>query len=390
MPTAARACCALSVLLAACGTAPAAGPVRERDAAGIEWVRNGAPAWKEGAEWRFVEAATIALPDSGPGLQQVPTSATLGGDGLLYVAGRDPMAVMVYDTTGRFLRSIGRNGEGPGEFRYIMLGLRHDTVLVQDPSLARLSRFGPDGTLLGSTPSVCCMMGPMLPVHPDGRVSVPFPGGWRRGLPGGVLDSVTLPTIRPPGKTTWTFTVPPRQGEPAYEAVADIPFAPSFESEVLPSGAIVWGTTDRYRLIVSRNGRDTTRVIEVPVEEVAVADSVWRAAYANARAGNGVLAYQAPMAGLVKESDIPRNRPRWSALRGDDAGRLWVALPDSARRVSAFHVLDSTGALLGRVASPHPRILEGSWVAGRVLLLDETPEGRALVRVFVLDTTGRR
>jgi hypothetical protein len=374
--------------LVACGEASPPDVVRERDAAGIEWVRNRVPSgWADTNGWRFVEERVMLLPDSGPGAVGMATAATLGPGGLVYVAGRDPMGVAVFDSNGTYKFTIGRGGEGPGEFRFISLGALHDTVLVQDPSLARLSRFGPDGRLLDIVPTACCMMGPLLPIHSGGGVSIPTPAGWLRSRPGGGFDSLTPPDVLPSGKLTWTFPIAPRNGEPGYQATVEIPYAPSREAAILPSGLLVWGTTDRYRLFLSRTGRDTLRVIEALAPAVPLADSLRAEAFADARGGNGALAYAKPMSELVREGDIPRSRPLWSAVQGDGEGRLWVGLPDRDRRVARLEVFDSTGVLLGSVPSPHKRIMQGTWVAGRVVVLDEDANGRGLVRIFRIDTT---
>ena len=375
--------------LVACAKAPPPGVVRERDARGIEWVRNRSPsAWTDTNGWRLVQQRVIPLPDSGPGAMRDVTAATLGPDGLLYVAGRDPIGVAVFDSTGTYRFTIGRQGEGPGEFRYIMLGLRHDTVLVQDPVLSRLSRFGPTGELIEVVPTACCQMGPLLPVHSDGGISIPIPGGWLRRRPGsGALDSLVPPDVLPAGKLTWNFPVAARNGEAAYEATVGIPYAPRREAIVTPGGRLVWGTTDRYRVMISTTGRDTLRIIEASAPAVPLPDSLRAAAFAEARAGNGAMAYAEPMSKLVRMGDIPASRPLWSAIRVDGAGRLWVGLPDSARRVARLEVFDSTGVLLGSVPSPHPRIMAGTWLADRVVLADEDAAGRPLIRIFAIDTT---
>jgi streptogramin lyase len=41
----------------------------------------------------------------------------VGPDGTVYVLDGSAMAVRVFGPRGEFLRSIGRGGEGPGEFR---------------------------------------------------------------------------------------------------------------------------------------------------------------------------------------------------------------------------------------------------------------------------------
>ena len=55
--------------------------------------------------------------------------------------------IRVYDSAGRFVRRIGREGEGPGEFsRPVRVRVYGDTITVTDARLSRISRFRRDGT----------------------------------------------------------------------------------------------------------------------------------------------------------------------------------------------------------------------------------------------------
>lgn len=74
------------------------------------------------------------------------------GSGEIIVATMRPAAVRVFDSTGRFLRELGRRGRGPGEFmsvdRLLRLG---DTLLVFDLS-DTAHRFLVSGEFLGTQP----------------------------------------------------------------------------------------------------------------------------------------------------------------------------------------------------------------------------------------------
>jgi hypothetical protein len=63
-------------------------------------------------------------------------------------------SVSVFDSTGRFLRSIGRNGRGPGEigdvFRIVVLP--GDTLLIADSGNGRIHFFTAEGIFVRSLP----------------------------------------------------------------------------------------------------------------------------------------------------------------------------------------------------------------------------------------------
>jgi hypothetical protein len=71
-------------------------------------------------------------------------------DGTLVVANQGSSQLRFYGADGEFVRSVGREGDGPGEFRslwahWIMAG---DTVVVWDRGTRRLQYFSPEGALV--------------------------------------------------------------------------------------------------------------------------------------------------------------------------------------------------------------------------------------------------
>lgn len=98
--------------------------------------------------WR-VEAVARAGTGEGPGALTDVSHLTVGRDGSVYVSQPREQVVKVYSAAGRYLRSIGREGAGPGEFDSPgALGWRGDTLWVADPAQTRISLFRPDGTFL--------------------------------------------------------------------------------------------------------------------------------------------------------------------------------------------------------------------------------------------------
>lgn len=77
-----------------------------------------------------------------------PRAFVQGPDGNYYVPDVRDNRIVVFDSDGNYLRSIGRDGEGPGEFRYVLLqSLKGDTLCIFDYSLQRTTRILTDGTI---------------------------------------------------------------------------------------------------------------------------------------------------------------------------------------------------------------------------------------------------
>lgn len=73
-------------------------------------------------------------------------SVLLSGDQSLYVADPSYVAVSVFDSTGRFVRQLGREGSGPGEYRdpYSLAWLGRGLALL-DPGNSRIGLYEPSG-----------------------------------------------------------------------------------------------------------------------------------------------------------------------------------------------------------------------------------------------------
>jgi hypothetical protein len=72
----------------------------------------------------------------------------------LYVLDQGNARVLMFDRSGRFVRQVGKKGDGPGEFQFPNgLAVRGDgSVLVMDVAHRSVSHFGPDGTFLRTYP----------------------------------------------------------------------------------------------------------------------------------------------------------------------------------------------------------------------------------------------
>ena len=77
--------------------------------------------------------------------------------------------IRVYDERGRHVRSIGRRGNGPGEFNGLQRigAIRGDTIVAYDIYLGRITFFTPAGAVART-----------LPVHPFGNGVLPRAAGF--------------------------------------------------------------------------------------------------------------------------------------------------------------------------------------------------------------------
>ncbi len=98
--------------------------------------------------------------------------ATLDSRGRVFVADNSLHAVVVFDSNGKYLTTIGRQGAGPGEFSVAgRLAMDpHDSLFVWDGQLARISVFGPALKFARSIPVSPAWLVTSIAFLPDGRL----------------------------------------------------------------------------------------------------------------------------------------------------------------------------------------------------------------------------
>lgn len=363
---------------------------------GVLEVENAGPsAWTDTNGWKLVEVLRLGgAAGTGSGELIRPQDVTMDAAGRVYVAEADPPVIKQYDSTGKFIRIIGRSGEGPGEYGTAYLASRGDHLFVHDPRLSRTSLFDTAGRYLKSWKSACCYwmaIGSGL----NGTVAVPTfaappPGTTGRNpygrkylrydSTGTLRDSVLIPS-GPDGKF-WFI------GSDVQHArvITSVPFVPEDVMGIAPDGSLLRGWSGAYRIVVSRTGVDTAAVFGRAWTPALIPDAV-RSAEVESRVRNFKEYDQSLVRAAFHLADVPTTAPAFDWIGQDDSGYRWVRLPrpgDSTRTL--FDVFDHAGAWLGQVAGP--RYLRG-WslhLAGdHLITISEDADGLPIVVVYRID-----
>jgi hypothetical protein len=284
--------------------------------------------------------------------------------------------VQLFGADGRFVRAIGREGAGPGEYRNPYVMLYHDSIVVQDQQLHRATVYDPDGKLVRSFSSACCAFGVNHWVDDHGHLIANGLRGWEIfDLTGKRLDSL----VPPEAETFRRWVVRNASGQTAMSST--VPFSGRNEAMPLHNGSVVYGATDRYLLLITTTGRDTVRIFGrsgLQPERVSTAkrDSVY-----------GEMIKRVPaMAGVAKESDIPSTGPLWDDLVQDDAGNIWVTRAVGAKRLIEADVFTVDGRYLGAVATPFPvHVGIGAWSRDHLAVFDADENDLPRVRIYRID-----
>lgn len=228
----------LTSLLSSCGPSRTPGPeVTRADSAGIEVVSLTGPGhtldWEVVEEWRVGGAGGDGALFSFLHGSLVETDA----EGRAFVLDGRAGHVAVFDDQGRHLMNIGREGEGPGEFRRAanMSVAQDGSVSVWDFGKAGLIRFSPDGRYRDFLQPRIRYQGPLLEAFDSAvtftQMSMAEGGGIETAL------------VRVDGESTTTFTSmtrPQAAPVPVPGCQVQIPVAPIF------SPAMVWDSEGEW------------------------------------------------------------------------------------------------------------------------------------------------
>jgi len=303
--------------------------------------------------------------------------------GAIYVTDNQVPVIRQYDSTGAYVRDIGREGEGPGEYRGV-LGLhviKGERLMVWDPRLSRVTVFDSSGSFLYShlVSRLSRARNPIdfavdtsgafyieyrdyerasgrVAISPGERVAQVASGNVPRMLikfsPGGdILDTIPLPHVVSGSK----FVLITPQGM-RWNFPLESCFAWS------PLGYLIVGHNSDYVFDLHIPDAPIRR-IKRDFEPVTIhrAERVEWEAWARRFESRGNFDYPA----------IPRTKPAYRELHVAADGRIWVERyvtavrrgeqlrqPDSERppfewsEPTTFDVLQPDGTFLGTVVMP--------------------------------------
>jgi len=128
-------------------------------------VTSGGPKY-EGELFHYEEIVRLEQDESNEeSILYRATQYLMGEDGNYYVNDRGNVRIAVFGTDGKYLRSFGRDGDGPGEFRFPrLLWIRDDNLAVFDSRNRRTSLFHVNGTFIQTFSQL--KGGSMLELHP--------------------------------------------------------------------------------------------------------------------------------------------------------------------------------------------------------------------------------
>lgn len=377
------------LILAACGGAEPEFRTVVQDSAGIRVVENHGLSALDALGWTVEEQPVLDLGGGGsaPELYQVMDAVRLQ-DERIVVASNGSTALQVYSPDGQHLQTIGREGEGPGEFRSVFwVGrLPGDTIAAWDPSLGRLSVFGPDASLVRVvTPRGSLGLLPRAQgVLSDGRLVLATGAGAGGGVSSqsrAYRDTLTYVVLGTDGVIADTLGRFPGTemiaigGPSAGLLVRPLPFGRT-TSAAVHEGRVYISTGDRYEIAAYSPGTGLQTVFRadrdpIPVTQQDIRD--YRKTLVTL-GGDGSAHQDRQRDQLLEEAPYPETMPPLTGLEVDAEGNLWVEEPrkPGSEQGSLWTVLSPEGVARGTVRLPRGlrvKQIGVDWILG--VALDE-------------------
>lgn len=348
----------LALAAAACGTdAPPAG--------GLDGMALDVPGW------RLERAAQVGGQDADEdhmlyGAQIVSEDA----EGRFYVLNFGDRRLQVFDSTGRFVRNVGRKGKGPGEFTSPMAAVPvgADALFVLEAVPARLMRFRRStGEFAGDVPIEIKGMAPLrLVAAPDGGLLVELRTllndptkivsastvAWVDTATGAVRPVVQLDSVTRVRRSA-------RQRGGTSSTVMDPPFAPRPVWSPDGRGGVLYGDGAEFAVYRAAAGAAP-----------ALAFRGQGAAAAVTRADRERI-LSTPRGKMLEDYEFPARKPFFSGLGLDPQGLVWVQRPGESG-VESWEVREPDGTRRGELRLPPlARVLGVSATSVYVVQKDE-------------------
>lgn len=331
-------------------------------------ARDAGPASDLPAAWTLADSATLRIGASeADALGFVTSAVSLPGGGVA-LADAGSNRIDVFDAEGRRVRTIGREGRGPGEFTHPeWIGLRGDTLRAWDMVQARLTLFDTAGRVIRTEPPLTDLGSFPRAAGQFADGSILLLGGstqaWRTGP---FRDSMLLVRMHPGGRRDTLGRVP---GDEQIGSRSSGNGRMVSKTDQLPFGRrtlvavrgerVYLGTGDSSTIVSSADGTTWTRAAAVPGPRRRVTpqdiDDYWER-----------LLVQGSTRGSPDKRpegiEYPEEYPPYADVQPASNGDLWINLPSRPSEWgvgSRWIVFAPDGTVRGTVHIPgRARILE--------------------------------
>lgn len=300
----------------------------------------------------------------------------VGSDGSIWIVDLYLKTIRVFNKDGSYRTAVGREGQGPGEFKQLMaIGPYLDGIATWDPGQARVSVFSLDGEFQRSyQPGVAGFSDRrqfVTDVYGNFYVKMPIHDGRE-------MVAEKLVVVDEHGKIRGSIPLPP---DGAMKSVISwtssglsYPYLETEKAVLTPLAYLVQGNTSEYSFTI--NTDPPTRVVKdwTPARIHGDERERWGDVF------KSVLRWSASQPGAPPlDTHLPARKPAYKELWAGADGRIWVDLYSPAKHYDPpylvreypwvepgrFDVFTPFGEFLGTVELPRHNelmFMEGDYI----------------------------
>jgi hypothetical protein len=286
-------------------------------------------------------------------------------DGRLLIADRAENGIRVVDATGKLVRTVGRAGQGPGDFQAIRWAGRcgADSLLIWDAGRRQASMIGSTGSIARqfAIPTGDTAQSPFqFACSPRGAMSYlssprPVRGAMNSQMPNVAGLTAAVYRIRADG------AIAERLGEiPAGEFVAITspsggrggaprPLGRAAFVAAMDDAMVISSADSAHVTIVRSDGRSSRHALPI------LPRAPTRAEFEEAVQATSSMAPPNMRQAMVEQLSAvppPERLPAISALFVDSEGLVWVQTTPSGGKILDFLVMQGNGSVVARVQIP--------------------------------------
>jgi len=290
-------------------------------------------------------------------------------EGRIYIIDSADADVRVFDGSGRYSRTIGRKGQGPGETQmpFFVQIMSQKELVIYDFASTRVVYYSLDGKFLRQIPTGH----PVLPLKLDSQ--------------GGLVGFENLAPPPLGGKIlkeygpNFNFRMDIAKEESGRPRVFEIG-RPALYACVTPDDDVVWGNSGSYLLHFLNSRGELVKTIEREYDPVKITSKdreEYRKKYADAL-----------HAGL--EIDFFDHFPAFAGIFADDDGRIFVKTYERAEgQAHSFYydVFDSEGRYKAKVPLAMDLSAGSVWKNHRLYVIESDEQGFQMVNRYKVSWT---
>jgi len=361
---------AASILLVSCGQQKDKwkGTIEEED--GVTVVKNPAQPIYSKDVFKLEEDLTIenVEEDEGFTFQDIMHLA-VDDDENIYASDSKAAFIKVFDKTGNYLRTIGKKGQGPGEFSYPfeILVLPQGELMVNDLYQLRVHFFSLDGKFLRQFSNSTMAMFRRPRVDSEGHIIV---GHVNVGDP---IEAVLKKLDSDLNPVLTLATRPVVSKPPTIIEYFEIRRSTNLVWDVAMEDNIVWGVFNKYEIFVHNPEGKLIRKIVREYDGIEITKNEEEELIKDWLGNNPV-----PPQWTLK---FPKVYPPFIRFTCDEEGRIFVQTYEKTEdeEEDYYDVFDPEGKYIVRISLKYPPQV---WKNEKLYMIEENEEGFQVVKRY--------